>query len=274
MAQQFKFDTLNTSFVSLAALLRHLRQNNFVGRMHVVLDQYEADIFLYGADSPSVWESDHSAGRESQGEAAMQRLLVRSRQPGGVIALFEGPITATTTPVADVEAPVATPVEAPVEKSAEAPEEAPSIGSEPEKWLNETTEPNQPPDLADVIAASAEVIAAVERAIDGPAIKFDELFYLARVEIGDDYPFLDPTVGGFEYAQGKVNLDARPAPGTFAQGVSESLKRVVNRVAPGKEETSFRERVAVELALAAGKLPNGLGPFMNQLDKIAGTRVV
>jgi len=285
MAQQFKFDTLNTSFVSLAALLRYLRQNNFIGRMHVVLDQYEADIFLYGADAPSVWESDHSAGRESQGEAAMQRLLVRSREPGGVITLFEGPISAPTTPVAEIETPDETAAEAPVEKPVEAPVEIAQVasvetspvGSEPEEWISEATEPaesNEPPALADVIAASAQVIAAVERAIDSPTINFDELFYLARVEIGDDYPFLDPTVGGFEYAQGKVNLEARPAPGTFAQGVTESLKRVVNRVAPGKEESSFRERVAVELALAVRELPNGLGPFMNLLDKIAGTRVV
>jgi hypothetical protein len=273
MAQQFKFDTLNTSFVSLPALLRHLRQTNFIGRMHVVLDQYEADIFLYGADSPSVWESDHAAGRESQGEAAMQRLLVRSREPGGVITLFEGAIT-SSEPVAEVEAHVETAEIAPVETAEIAPLETAAPGSEPEQWLNEAPESTGPSDLAEVIAASAEVIAAVERAIDSPTTNFDELFYLARVEIGDDYPFLDPTVGGFEYAQGKVTLEAKPAPGTFAQGVSESLKRVVNRVASGKEEASFRERVAMELALAMRQLPNGLGPFMNHLDKIAGMRVV
>jgi hypothetical protein len=198
----------------------------------------------------------------------MQRLLVRSREPGGVITLFEGSISATTTAVAEVEAAV---VEAP---GVETPVETAAVGSEPEQWPNETTESVVQPELSEVIAASAEVIAAVERAVESPGIKFDELFYLARVEIGDDYPFLDPTVGGFEYAQGKVNLEAKPAPGTFAQGVTESLKRVVNRVALSKEESSFRERVAVELALAVRQLPNGLGPFMNQLDKIAGTRVV
>jgi hypothetical protein len=251
MAEPFKFDTLNTSFVNLAAFLRHLRENNFIGRMHVVLEQYEADVFLYGSEAPSVWENDHAAGRESQGEAAMQRLLVRSREPGGVITLFEGSITEPASEVVPVES-----------------------GIEPEPWQNASISVVEEPDLSQIVIASGEVIGAVERAVESAGINFAELFYLARVEIGDDYPFLDPTVGGFEYASSKVTLTAKPGGTTYVQGVSESLKRVVNRVAPTKEESSFRERVAVELAMAVRRLPDGLGLFMTQLDRIAGTRVV
>ena len=67
MAEPLKFDSLNTSYVNLAAFIRHLRESNFTGRLHVALDQYEADVFLYGKDAPSVWENDHAASRESQG---------------------------------------------------------------------------------------------------------------------------------------------------------------------------------------------------------------
>ena len=124
------------------------------------------------------------------------------------------------------------------------------------------------------MAASSEVISAVERSVETAGVSFEELFYLARVEIGDDYPFLDPTVGGFDYTNSKVNLQTTITPSTYVQGVTESLKRVVNRVAPTKEEASFRERVAVELAMAVRQLPNGLDLFMTQLDRIAGTRVI
>ena len=253
MPDTFKFDTLNTSFVNLASLIRHLRETNFIGRMHVALDQYEADVFLYGTDNPSVWENDHSAGRESQGEAAMQRLLVRAREPGGVITLFEGSI-ADSTP---------------------APEAVPANeGIEPVAWQSAVIAVESEPDLSNLVVVSGEVVAAVERAVESSGLKFQELFYLARVEIGDDYPFLDPTVGGFEYSDSKVNLEAKPAPTTYTQGVTEALKRVVNRVAPTKEEFGFRERVAVELAMAVRQLPDGLGLFMAQLDRIAGTRVI
>jgi len=254
MAEPLKLETLDTSFVNLAALIRHLRENNFIGRMHVALDQYEADIFLYGADNPSVWENDHSAGRESQGEAAMQRLLVRAREPGGLITLFEG------SPTDSTPAHVAPPA---------------SDGMEPEAWQTASTaEALNEPDLSNLIVASGEVVAAVERAVESSGLNFQELFYLARVEVGDDYPFLDPTVGGFEYAAAKVKLESTPAPSTYTQGVAETLKRVVNRVAPTKEESGFRERVAVELAMAVRRLPDGLALFMAQLDRIAGTRVL
>ena len=110
--------------------------------------------------------------------------------------------------------------------------------------------------------------------VESAGVSFAELFYLARVDIGDDYPFLDPAVGGFEYTKSTVNLQTKLAPSTYVQGVTESLKRVVNRVAPTKEEASFRERVAIELAMAVGHLPDGLDLFMAQLDRIAGTRVI
>jgi hypothetical protein len=253
MSETFKFDSLNTSYVNLASLIRHLRENKFVGRMHVALDEYEADVFLYGPDAPSAWENDHSAGRETQGEAAMQRLLVRAREPGGVITLFEGAIPeSAATPQAVMT----------------------HEGTEPEAWQSPLIELEPESTLANLILASGEVVAAVERAVESHGLKFQELFYLTRVEIGDDYPFIDPTVGGFEYADSKVTLQSTPAPTTYTQGITESLRRVVNRVAPTKEELGFRERVAVELAMAVRRLPDGLDSFMGQLDRIAGTRVL
>jgi hypothetical protein len=240
MAEPPKFNTLNTSYVNLAAFIRHLRESNFIGRLHVALDQYEANVFLYGKDAPSVWENDHAASRESKGEAAMQRLLVRAREPGGAITVFEGSISDTvSTPVIE-----------------------PERGTEPEAWKSAAIAPEAETDLSNLIAASSEVISAVERSFETSGVSFEELFYLARVEIGDDYPFLDPTVGGFEYTNSKVNLQTNLGPSTYVQGVT------------AKEEASFRERVAVELAMAVRQLPNGLDLFMAQLDRIAGTRVI
>src|SRR5262245_25665563 len=99
MESQLKLDTLDTSYVSLAALIRHLRERQFRGRLHVQLDGYEADVFLYGAEAPSVWERELSSGRESQGDEAQQRLLVRAREPGGQITMYEDRpgVTAETT---------------------------------------------------------------------------------------------------------------------------------------------------------------------------------
>ena len=246
MPEQIKFNSLNTSFVNLGALIRFLREQGFRGRIHVALDEYEADIVLYGSDTPSVRENDLSAGRESQGDAAMQRLLVRSREPGGVITLFE-----------------------------EAPAEAPASGDH--FTINQEVR-NQlekfESDLSALVPVSTQIIAAVERATNTAGASFNDNFNRARIELGDDYPFLDPTVGGFEYRDSQVTLESKPSATTYAQGVSEILNRVVNYVAEKQNESSFRELVANELAVTVRRLPDGAGEFASQLNRIAGTRVL
>jgi hypothetical protein len=251
MPERFKFETLNTSFVNLAALVRFLREQEFFGKVHVELDEYEAYVFLLGSEAPHVWEHDHATGRDAEGEEAMQRLLVRAREPGGVIT-----------------------VEAQTEDDLEKSDSSADYFSVVEIPKDDSTAVEAEPQISSVTLVSAAVIAAVERAVQSTGMSFDDQFHIARVEIGDDYPFLDPTVGGFEYKKSSVTLTAQPAPSAYVQAVSEALKRVVNRVAKRQNESSFRERVAVELAMVARHMQDGLGEFTSQLDSIAGTRVL
>jgi hypothetical protein len=248
MSESLKLETLNTSYVNLAALIRYLREKEFTGRLHIVLDQYEADVTIYGSSEPSAWENDHAAGRESQGEAALQRLLVRAREPGGVITIWKDPVETTSSSAANVSAQV------PVGSSSDVGRE--SVAGERS---------------SDVVAASAEVINSVRRAVESMGVSFTEHFRFARIDIGDDYPFLDPTVGGFDYEDSKVNLQAVPGDSVYIQGITEALKRVVDRVARDQGGDQIREAVARELTTAAS---NGLGQFARQLDRIAGTRIV
>ena len=84
------YENLDTSFVNLWALLRYLIQRGMVGRVHVQLEDYTADVFLTGSSTPMVHEIDHATGRESLEEAALHRLVVRAREPGGAITVYEG----------------------------------------------------------------------------------------------------------------------------------------------------------------------------------------
>ena len=250
MAEPFKFDTLDTSYVSLVALIRYLRANQFTGRLHVALEQYESDVFLYGAEPPSVWENDHAAGRESRGEEALQRLLVRAREPGGIITVYQGA----------------------QEPEAVVPHASAASASEVPIVDNETV--GEGSELSNAVAVSTEVINAVERAVVSAGISFADQLHHARIDVGDDYVFLDPTVGGFEYTDSKVTLQTMPSVSVYVQGIVEVLKRVVDRVSDRQGETYIRERVAVELAMAARRVPDALEQFSAQLDRIAGTRVL
>src|SRR5712692_1925366 len=84
------YENLDTSFVNLWALLRHLSQRAFVGRVHVEMDDYSADVFLTGSNTPLVREVDRAAGTEVLEEAAMHRLVLRARETPGTISVFEG----------------------------------------------------------------------------------------------------------------------------------------------------------------------------------------
>src|SRR5438128_7737615 len=84
------YENLDTSFVNLWALLRHLSQRAFVGRVHVEMDDYSADVFLTGSNTPLVHEVDRSAGTDVLEEAAMHRLVLRARESSGTISVFEG----------------------------------------------------------------------------------------------------------------------------------------------------------------------------------------
>lgn len=237
------FETLDTSFVSLAALIRYLREQKFNGRLHLSLQDYESDVFLYGEEQPSVWEKDLTTGREARGDDALQRLLVRAREPGGVITVYEG-LTGTSNPA-----------------------QASDAANVDQGKVEDLTDAN-------LIEASAELINAVERAVQSTGIEFAEEFRIARIGIGDDYPFLDPTLGGFEYTNCNVVVQTIPSERSYVRALTECLRGVVDRVAAKTDETRFRERVAVELAISARRNEKALGSFVEQLDRIAGTRVL
>lgn len=244
-----KFETLDTSYVNLAALIRYLRKQKFAGRLRIVLDQYEADVSLDGESQPTVEERDHLSGRHAQGQEAFERLLVRAREPGGLITVYQA-----------------------AGKKGECVTEREEISAAPEPSPDVVKETRVESDS--LLLPAGELIAAVERAVQGTGTEFADLFRTICVELGDDYSFLDPSLGGFEYRQGEVSLHAKPSRPAFVNGVVEALRRVVNKVASSSDEARFRERVAVELGVAERRRANHLSDFASKLDQIAGIRVL
>jgi hypothetical protein len=137
-------------------------------------------------------------------------------------------------------------------------------------------EPKDEIEWAAVLKASGELVGAVERALTGAGADFASIFNAARLELADDYTFLDPMSGEFMYVNSAVTLTAEIAAGSYASGLSEALRRVVNSVATGDRARRVRERVAVELFSVVRKRRETLdrSGFLLQLDRIAGTKVL
>ncbi|HUQ34190.1 MAG TPA: hypothetical protein VM095_18860 [Pyrinomonadaceae bacterium] len=254
-------ENLDTAYVNLAALLHYLRQREFDGRVKVELDEYEADVTLSASAPPSVREIDHASGRRAEGDAALQRLLVRANEPGGLVHVYESSVEEEEAGVVSA-LPYLPPASIDLAQGEEPPAQA---------------QPQQDAaDWSELVRLSGELIATIERAALSARLDFNALFRAVRLGLADDYSFLDPATGRFEYGNGEVQLHARPAENAYISGVSEALRRVVNKISAGPSRQSVRERVALELAVLARRRQPELAKFKltSQLDRIAGTRVL
>jgi hypothetical protein len=244
---------LNTAYINLSALVRQLQGRKFDGRVHVKLDEYTADIILSPGGEPRVRETDKITGRQTEGRDALERLFVRAEQPGGLINVYEN-----------------------VAEEAHGENEllaiAKSIASE-SKRSEPSDEENE---WVELIQLSGELIATVERAALSMGADFTSIFRAVRLEMADDFPFLDPSDGHFDYASGIVEFRAQPSVSTYVSSVAEAMRRVANKIAVGTRRATIRERIALELAVLARRRPSQLAKFKftPQLDRIAGTRVL
>jgi hypothetical protein len=247
-------ENLDTAYVNLGALLRYLQGREFTGRVHVELEEYDADVFLHTKESPRVRETDHTSGRSAEGEEALRRLLVRASSPGGLISVYEGAQEAAGGQFA---------VGSPGAGDEDEDDAGPGLTKEESEWR-------------DLLSLSGELIATVERAAQSVGADFNSIFRAARLGLAEDYPFLDPTTNRLEYAGGRVRLQARPGLNAYAQGLAECLRRMVEKLAAGSQGGRVRERVALELAVLARRRATRLAHFKltPQLDRIAGTRVL
>lgn len=80
---------LDTSFVNLSALIKYLRRRQFIGNVDIQLNGYQASVRLKKDNKLEVNEHDQISGRISVGNEALQRVLIRSREPGGTINVYQ-----------------------------------------------------------------------------------------------------------------------------------------------------------------------------------------
>ncbi len=262
------YENLDTSFVNLAALLRYLRASGFAGRVHIELDEYDADVLLDAANEPRVREMNHATGRTAEGEEALRRLLVRATAPGGLVSVYQ--LAREETP--RVEQFVEFPARVAAAAAAAGVREGSSTQNAPAGISPEEAE------RRDLERTSGELIGAVESALQAAGANFAAIFHSVRLEMADDYTFLDPLEASFEYSKGAAKLNGKLNANAYVAGISECLRRVVER---GARESSaggksVRERVSLKLAVLARRRQSEFArfKFAAQLDRIAGTRVL
>lgn len=280
-------ENLDTSFVNVSALLRYLQRRQFVGRIRVELSGYEADINLLEGNKMQVREHDLLAGRVAEGEQALQRLLIRAREPGGRINVYQTVTETAKNPPIEKPQPVAaakpTPsalpkvslngnggangnghkLPKPVVAEAEAsPKPAAPLPNFPFELTNEVeararqAQQLSPADWQTLLQLTGELLGTIDKALAEARLNFSGAFAKVRAEIAADYPFLNPASGSFEYAGGKITMREQMSARLFVAGINESLRRILERLAASPKFSQVYRAIAQKiLALIKQRKP-------------------
>lgn len=256
-------ECLDTAYVSVAALVRYLERREFTGLLHVELEEYEADVFLRANEETRVRERNHSTGRAEEGEAAWQRLLVRSREPGGLVSVYEGEAA-----LGSAERAAAGADDSGVDRNAfgTAVDEAGSKALTAEDA-----------ERSELLGLSGELIAAVERAVLVAGGDFGRAFHAARLGLAEDYPFLNPSARRFAYADGEVRFSGQASAALYVSAINEALRASVERVASVEQKLGVRKDAARELSVLLRRRQSRLERFKitrQQFERIAGMKLL
>ncbi len=267
-------ENLDTSFVNLPALIRYLRRRQFAGRVRIELSGYEADIFLSAENQMSVREYDQIAGRVAEGDEALQRILIRSREPGGIINVFQN--VAEIEPVVEVFDDVEI---APLPKASAASNGSPApidlFGNgniahsiaEPIQQPAKPSLPNLPFEFSNHVEAKAkqkslspeeakfllklvgELLGTADRALSMAKLNFAGAYQKACMEICADYPFLM----SLDYEKGRISVADMPSAKMFVAGVMEALRKILDKLAAHPKFREVHRFTGQKLTALAGQ---------------------
>jgi len=224
MKKQPIHQNLNTSFVNVAALVRYLRGLQFVGSIRIELASYEADIIFTSSKTIRAREYDHIAGRISHGSEALQRILIRAKEPHGRINVYkavEGYAGADDGSIF-------------VDKSiiSNAREMAASNGGttmhlDANQELVLSSEDGQ---NALVLAALSEVLRVVDEALAAGRLSFSAAFRVACDGITSEFPFLKQSRGAIVYKNGEIKVRAEADAKLVSSAVFAALRPIFQRL--------------------------------------------
>lgn len=252
-------ENLDTSFVNLSALVKYLRRRQFVGSVRVELSGYYADIILTADNQLNVREQDRITGRISEGEEALQRILIRAREPGGIIHVFQK--------VEETENSVAAKTEQTLEENGlknqkkegkmsnqtvqaetaktsfnekmPTAENLPKFGLKLPKFPFELTNRVEnkakqskisPQEWQTLIDLIAEILNTLDKTLAEANLNFSSAFEKARLEISEDYPFLNPVSGIFDYQNGEISISEQISSTLFVVSINETLRRIFEKL--------------------------------------------
>lgn len=239
-------ENLDTSFINLAALIKYLRRRQFAGSVRVELGDYEAEIRFDENGDLTARENDRVSGRVGEGEEAMQRILIRARQPGGIIGVYRylsenNPVfrndemTAENDSAAEPGQSISQPENLNAYPAGQIPAKPNSDSPLPFQLSNNVETRARagalaPQDWQTLLDLTGELLGTIDRRLAENNLNFKTAFLKASAEIVGDYPFLHRGRGVIDYNDGKIMMTEQIGATVFINGIMEILRRVMEKL--------------------------------------------
>lgn len=217
-------ENLSTTFVDLLALVRHLKNLQFVGTVRLELASYEAEIFFTAAGRLQAREYDRLAGRFAQGDRAFKRILVRSREPMGRIHVLraEPEETAACLRRAFVDGNIVSQArEAAFGPADTFVADLPAVTG---------IKPASPGQAREDAALAMELILTIKDPFDRAKMDFDKAFQMACRAVANRHSFLDPDNGRFGFGEEFIAVSPQVSTPELFDGIAAALSHMIARL--------------------------------------------
>jgi len=221
------FKGLSTDFTRLDKLLLKLREDKHNGFIEVLTKEQQAMgvLFLEGGEPVEMFTTPES-GPSVFGRKSIPIFVENAIKQGAIFDVYtsQGKISKKER------------------KGAEETREA--------KEIKEKKATGPAEDLKELMLILQEIISQAEKLVDGSSRRrglFYKIFKESLLEKSEEFPFLDPFAGEFEYREGTIQFTGETGAKDFTTGIVEGLVGVLSRL----EEELPKDRI-LPLKLKAG----------------------
>ena len=234
---------LNTSFVNITALVRYLRGLQFVGSIRVELSSYEADIIFTTSNTIIAREYDHIAGRISHGQQALQRILIRAKEPHGRIHVYRsGEGTAGQEGSIFIDKSIARGARAMAVSHGGTRSKHPGF-----RFVTAMSETEN----ALMLSTLSELLRIIDESLSNEKLSFAVAFSNACKTIAPNYPFMSNEKKAIVYENGKIRVASKAESSSVASAVFAALRPIFVRLRTDDKYAKLLRRLTGKLRESA-----------------------
>lgn len=127
-----------------------------------------------------------------------------------------------------------------------------------------------PAEWEELIATTAALLGTIDSILRAANLGFPDAFTKSRVEISNEYPFLHPLKGVLHYEDGRVTLNEEVEPALLVSGVSECLRRILNKLISNPKFFAVYKRITQQVLILVRQRQSQFDKFgyTKQLERI------